>query len=284
MVARELVKPRLSPATRDTLTRAREELTRRRRRCQMNDVIGDHSRRRRLLARLRRGIGVRSGLRNVFSPPGGGQRLGAPSRFHPGEWVRVVDEAQVRATLGPGDRLRGLLFVPAQFTTCGHVYRVHKRVRRIMDDDGRMRPVSGTVLLEGVTCDCGGATLGCGRHCPLFYRDEWLEKAAAPPGADVQTDGSLWVTVKSAAEIRATLDDRGQRDGVSFPREMRRFCGERRRVVRRVERVHELGHWTPTRGPVYILEGAHCAGTALGDCGPCDRACALRWHGDWLAF
>jgi hypothetical protein len=65
---------------------------------------------------------------------------------------------------------------------------------------------------------------------------------------------------------------------------MARFAGQRRRVLRRLPRVFELDRWTPTRAPVYLLEGVHCCGTTLGDEGPCDRACTLLWHGDWLAL
>jgi hypothetical protein len=31
-----------------------------------------------------------------------------------------------------------------------------------------------------------------------------------------------------------------------------------------------------------LLAGAHCTGAVLGTKGPCDRACAMLWHEDWL--
>ena len=60
------------------------------------------------------------------------------------------------------------------------------------------------------------------------------------------------------------------------------MAGRRLRVVRRLSRVFELDRWTPPRAPVYLLDGARCTGAVLGDLGPCDRGCALMWHGDWL--
>jgi hypothetical protein len=66
------------------------------------------------------GLGVRSTLRALFAPSAAAAPVEPPaaplaalSRFAHGDWVRVRDAAQVRATLDAGDRLRGLRFVPA---------------------------------------------------------------------------------------------------------------------------------------------------------------------------
>ena len=187
----------------------------------------------------------------------------------------------MRALLDERGKHRGLLFTPAQWATCGQVYRVERSVRRLADDRGRMRRVSRTVLLEGVTCDAAGDRLGCGRSCPLMYRDEWLEPAA-PEQPHAAAPVTRWARVRSLEQIRATLDGSGRCDGLSFSPEMARFAGRRLPVVRALPRVFELDRWTRTRSPVYVLEGARCTGAVLGDAGPCDRACSLLWHERWL--
>jgi hypothetical protein len=211
-----------------------------------------------------------------------------PSEFVPAQWVRVKASADVRATLDGRDRLRGLLFMPAQWGTCGQVLRVSRVMRRMVDDLGRSRRVSRTVLLDGVTCDHPGHDSddpGCGRRCSLMYRDEWLEAVATPAeGEQATTNERVYARVRSLDEIRATLSADGKRDGLSFLPQMRHFAGARLPVVRRLERVYEFDAWVPTRGPVYVLDGVTCAGRNLDEDAPCDRACALLWHGDWLNF
>lgn len=273
--AREIVKPLIPPRLAQLAREAERRVSRHL--CQRGDIVGEHRLLARIRGRLENGLGVRSGLHRLRHPVE--VALGKPSQYGPGEWVRVRARDEIRATLDKRDKLRGLGFVPAQWTTCGQVYRVHRSVRRIRDDARRFRAISGTVLLDGVTCDCGGDTLGCGRHCPLFYRDEWLEPAeAAPP----QSCGGETLRVKRWRDIERTLDGSGRLDGVTFMPEMSRFSGRRLAVGRKITRVFEYDRWVPTRAPLYALEGAWCTGASLGEDGPCDRGCALVWHRDWL--
>jgi hypothetical protein len=205
--------------------------------------------------------------------------------------VRVVDEKRVGESLDSRSQLRGLEFGNQQRHSCGRTYRVSKVVRRIIDDGGRLRPVSGTVLLDGV--DCGGedGSEGCGRFCPMMYRDEWLEEADAPeegPAIPAPTGGpeagGTFVEVRSMSEITKTLDPLGRHGGLMFMPEMTRYEGRRLRVSRRVDRVWELEAWVDVRAPVYILDGVDCSGDVLRGDGPCDRRCHILWHGDWLHF
>ncbi|HET9623016.1 MAG TPA: GNAT family N-acetyltransferase [Kofleriaceae bacterium] len=252
--------------------------------CQRADIVGTHSILARVRGRLASGLGIRSGLRRRLHPPPARDRLGAPSQFAPGSWVRVKPEASLRATLDPRDRTRGLLFAPAQWGTTGQVFRVAKHVRRLRDDHGQFRAISRTVLLDGV--DCTGADhalTGCGRHCPMMYRDEWLEPAPAPSAApSVRPSATAYARVRGVEEIRAGLDLRGRRDGLTFMPEMERFAGKRFAIASRLTKVFEHDRWIATRAPIYILDGVHCAGEAVRERGPCDRACALMWHHDWL--
>lgn len=298
LIARELVKPRLPEAWLDLADRVNAEWTRRHRPCQRKDRVGTYLPGERALGQVRAGLGLRSGYGRIRTPPPApSTHLGAPSRFSAGQLVRVRSRTELRATLDSLHRSRGLAFVPAQWSTSGRVYRVDRSVRRLVDDRGGLRPVSRTVLLEGASCDLGGDQLGCGRHCPLLFRDEWLEPVngatadgkttteAATSSPDRSTPASAlatWARVRPLNQIRATLDRAGRTDGVTFMPEMTRFAGARLSIVRQLTRVFEFDAWRPTRAPIYLLAGAQCTGAALGEEGPCDRACMLLWHGDWI--
>ncbi|MCE9572433.1 MAG: GNAT family N-acetyltransferase [Deltaproteobacteria bacterium] len=277
-VVRNVIKPRLPAAIRDRHSPLAHG-------CQRGDILGDHTLVERVRGRLVRGLGIKSGIRAALHPPRPKPPTGAPSTFAPGSWVRVKDEAALRATLDGNSRLRGLAFVPTQWETCGGVFQVQQPVRRIRDDRGVMRPVARTVLLAGVTCaGHGPGVAGCGRHCPMMYRDEWLEPAPAPRRAPPGPSVGLHARVRDADEIRAGLDLLGQRDGVTFMPEMAAYAGRRARIVEELTRVFEYDRWIAPRAPVYLLEGLGCSGAGLGDKGPCDRACALVWHRDWLTI
>jgi hypothetical protein len=227
------------------------------------------------------GSGSARALALLRPSPAEPELRGAESRYRIGDWVRVASAAAIRRTLDNNDSLRGLRFMAAQWDTCGGVYRVYRSVRRIRDDAGHFRRVSRTVLLDGVTCDSGEATLGCGRHCPLWYRDEWLQPAA-PAVAPPRAEPPRFARVRPLSTIERTLDHAGRRDGVTFLPEMARWAGRRLPIARETADVVELELRRPTRTPLFVLDGVWCAGDAQADRGGCDRACALLWHGDWL--
>ncbi len=247
--------------------------------CQQFNVLGSHPLQYRAWQDLRRSFGVRSNLRRVLSPP---PPLGEPSQYKEGEWVQVRSTAEIQSTLDAKSRTRGLAFLDYQWVYCGGIFRVRSVMRRMIDDEGFFRPISRTILLEGV--DCGGlnGTTGCGRRCPLMFRDEWVQPAA--PHAHGEAAGAaVHKRVRSAEQIRATLDWQGKRDGLTFMPEMQRWTGQRLRVARTVQRVYELGRHATTARTFYILEGLHCSGAILGGKGPCHRACSILWHEDWLS-
>ncbi len=211
--------------------------------------------------------------------------LGIASQFVQGDWVRVRDATSVRKTLDERSRLRGLEFAPSQWSTCSKVLRVDRVVRRLIDDHGTMRPVSRTVLLAGVDCGAEGGTGGCGRSCPMMYRDDWLEPAAqSPEVVTIWREGLRFARVRPMQEILARMDLFGQRDGLMFMPEMIRHAGVRAAIVCKLPQVFEHDRWVETPQPVHILDGLHCTGAVLGGRGPCDRACPFLWHADWLEF
>jgi hypothetical protein len=238
-----------------------------------------------LAGALRARVRLRTRLRRLRSgnPQQQAARSGAPSRFAAGTWVRVVDADRVFATLDEKKQLRGLPWLWQQWAYCGTVHRVFKPVGRMMDDSRRMRPVNGTVLLD--TAPCGGPLghHGCGRECPLMFRDEWLEEVPPPvEAAPAACEKGLHATVRSVEEIERTLDVRNSRGGLMLMPEMYGYAGKSFRVARKIERVWEGNCYVPVSQPVYMLEGLHCSGAILGADGPCERGCRLLWHADWL--
>jgi len=253
--------------------------------CQRGDIVGTHTLVARIRGRVDAGLGIKSGIKRLLRPPPPREALGAPSAFVPGSWVRVKPEPALRALLGAGDRTRGLLFAPSQWATAGEVFQVSQHVRRMRDDHGGFRPISRTVLLDGV--DCAGRSsepAGCGRHCPMMYRDEWLEPASPPASGATRARpaAARHARIRSLEEIRAGLDLFGRRDGLSFMPEMARHAGKRFAIASTLSTVFEHDRWIATRAPIHILAGLHCTGAAMADLGPCDRACSLMWHDDWL--
>ena len=254
-------------------------------RCQQQIPIGSTSVAKLIFKRLRDRIRIRTRLRSLLAPPVPTRpRLGKPSQFLPGDWVRVLDRDRIRATLDSHDKLRGLWFAEQQWPYCGSVLRVTKVVRRMLDDNGNMRPVSRTVFVDQACC--GGVTgdSGCGRDCPLMFRDEWLEPAEAPSSMCSHLPEGGTVTVRSALDIQASLNKYGRRDGLLLMPEMLQYSGRTFRVHRMIENIFEHGRPQPLTRPVYLLDGLFCSGDILGEDGPCHRGCRLLWHRDWLSI
>ena len=89
-----------------------------------------------------------------------------------------------------------------------------------------------------------------------------------------------WVEVKSAEEIRDTLDWRGMVRGLYFMDEMWRYCGQRFRVLKRMEHlmVERTGAMRTIKNTV-LLDGTVCDGAAHDGC---DATCQHMWREVWL--
>jgi hypothetical protein len=88
------------------------------------------------------------------------------------------------------------------------------------------------------------------------------------------------VEVKSAEEIRGTLDANGKNRNLGFMPEMWDYCGRQLRVLKRVEKICLENEPRTVRRleNTVILEGAFCKGSGIG----CDRACFYFWRECWL--
>ena len=89
-----------------------------------------------------------------------------------------------------------------------------------------------------------------------------------------------WVEIRSKQEILASLDSKGQLDGLPFMPEMLRHCGKRFRVYKR---AHKTCDTVTGTGGRRLPEGIHldlrCDGSAHGNC---QAACLLFWKEAWL--
>ena len=90
-----------------------------------------------------------------------------------------------------------------------------------------------------------------------------------------------WVEVRSAREIFSTLDAQGKLKGLRFTPEMAKFCGNRFRVYKRVDKIllETTGELRKIRTPTFLLENVFCDGGAHGSC---DRSCFCFWRQEWL--
>ncbi len=90
------------------------------------------------------------------------------------------------------------------------------------------------------------------------------------------------VEVREAAEILATLDEKGELDGLPFMPEMLRFCGRQLRVYRSAHKTCDTitGQLVSRRMEHCVhLEGVRCDGGAHGGC---QAGCLMFWKEAWL--
>jgi hypothetical protein len=96
--------------------------------------------------------------------------------LQPGDWVEVRSLEEIRETLDFLGRNRGLGFSPEMSTFCGKRFQVLRRIEQVIVEwTGEMRPITNTVILDGVTCT-GMARRCCPRDCYHLWREVWLKR------------------------------------------------------------------------------------------------------------
>lgn len=92
------------------------------------------------------------------------------------------------------------------------------------------------------------------------------------------------VRVKSAEEIRSTLNVQGRNRGMWFDQEMVRYCGNRYAVEMRVERLIDemTGKMLILKNPCIQLQGVICRGECTADRLGCPRGINAYWREIWL--
>jgi hypothetical protein len=97
-----------------------------------------------------------------------------------GEWVEVKSADEIRATLGPDQKNRGLLFDPEMVKFCAERHKVQRRVTQLIDEPtGKMLHMKNPcIVLEDVFCrgECTPRRLGCPRAIDSYWREIWLRR------------------------------------------------------------------------------------------------------------
>jgi hypothetical protein len=92
------------------------------------------------------------------------------------------------------------------------------------------------------------------------------------------------VQVKSYQDILVTLDQHNRNRGLSFDPEMVPFCGERHRVLDRVERIinEKTGEMSKLPGVCIMMEGVKCRAWYSDRRIACPRSIYSYWREIWL--
>lgn len=105
-----------------------------------------------------------------------------PLHLQPGEWVRVKSKEEIAKTLNNKGRNKGLWFDREMLPFCGKVFRVRRRVGRLIyEGDGHMIVLKNdAVTLEDVVCtgDLNLRRWFCPRAMYPYWRECWLERAS----------------------------------------------------------------------------------------------------------
>jgi len=108
--------------------------------------------------------------------------------------------------------------------------------------------------------------------------------AKAPESEPLDLQPGELVQVRSPEEIEATLDETGHHRGLTFDREMLRYCGQTLRVKARVNRLiaESTGRMVNIRRDAIILEGSVCSGECSTGRWFCPREIYAYWREAWL--
>jgi hypothetical protein len=130
--------------------------------------------------------------------------------------------------------------------------------------------VSGIFRIrEDLESNCGGMDLSFSKRLTEDFQNRNIP--SLKPGDTVQ--------VRSENEILATLDNTSALEGLPFNEEMRKYCGGRYRVLKRVHKIIIEGVGNRLMKHTVILEGVTCDGEAHGGC---RRTCLVLWKEAWL--
>ncbi len=102
-----------------------------------------------------------------------------------GDWVEVLSETEILATLNERGELENLPFMPEMVKYCGQRLTVHKVAHKVCDTvsgAGGLRRMTDAVHLTGARCD-GSGHGGCQTACSMYWKDSWLRKVDGPAPA-----------------------------------------------------------------------------------------------------
>jgi len=121
----------------------------------------------------------RHGVPYPFIEGGASKAPSEALNLQPGELVEVRTKDEIMETLDRNQRNRGLWFDAEMLPYCGGIYRVLRRVNRIIEErTGRMITLKNScIVLEGVVCRSDFHRL-CPRAIYPYWREAWLKRAA----------------------------------------------------------------------------------------------------------
>ena len=121
--------------------------------------------------------------------------------------------------------------------------------------------------------------LGLTSQAPLRGPD-----ARAPETERLDLQPGEFVRVRSPEEIARTLDSKGSNRGLSFDREMLRYCGQTMRVKARVDHIIDetSGRMIHIKRDAIILEGGVCTGDCSTNRWFCPRQIHAYFREGWL--
>lgn len=98
-----------------------------------------------------------------------------------GEWVRVLSNNSIRATLNRKGCHMGTRFLHGMWKFCGKEFQVFKPIKEIVDyRTGEMWRVRRTVVLKGVHCEKDPSEYyRCDQTCFYYWKEAWLERCEA---------------------------------------------------------------------------------------------------------
>jgi hypothetical protein len=106
------------------------------------------------------------------------------------------------------------------------------------------------------------------------------QPAASAAAAPLLLQPGELVEVQPIEAILSTLDSRRRCKGLRWMTGMRKHCGQRYRVYKRVDRIMlETNGELRRMKDTVLLEGVVCDGKEFGDC---DRSCFHFWREAWL--
>ena len=109
--------------------------------------------------------------------------------LQPGDLVEVRSKEEIVATLGKDQKNRGLWFDSEMLPYCGGIYRVLRRVHKIIDEKtGKLITMKNPcIVLEGVVCRSEFHRL-CPRAIYPYWRESWLKRASDVSASARNTD------------------------------------------------------------------------------------------------
>lgn len=119
------------------------------------------------------------------------------------------------------------------------------------------------------------------RGCKRYPFIDGKDTSGSTPSGSLGLQPGEIVEVKSREEIFATLDENDNTQGLRFDSEMLKYCGQRARVLRRIEKIidEKNGRMLTIKRDCVILDGVICTGDYHRSC---PRAIYPYWREAWL--